>query len=227
MSETIEQAFDASVSYYDNWMQIALPNYSEIFSVAVDLLPFEMHEPITVLDLGAGTGLFSWHVLEQYPAARFTLCDLAPKMLEIARQRFESFDGQFVYQVEDYRDFTPDLPFDLVISSLSIHHLTDEDKAALFQRIYALLKPDGMFINVDQIKGPNDYWQKYYWDQWLQRVRSRCAAEDQIAASVQRRKAYDQEATLPEQLLWLNQAGFSQVDCVYKNTFIGVFCAIK
>ena len=227
MTETIGQAFDASVAYYDNWMQIALPNYSEIFSVAVDLLPFAQESPISVLDLGAGTGLFSWQIFNQYPAAQFTLCDLAPKMLEIARQRFESFDEQFAYRVEDYRDFISDQPFDLVISSLSIHHLSDEDKAELFQRINALLKPDGMFINVDQIKGPSSYWQKYYWDQWLQRVRSRGAAEDQIASSVKRRKAYDQEATLPEQLLWLNQAGFSQVDCVYKNAFIGVFCAIK
>jgi tRNA (cmo5U34)-methyltransferase len=227
MSETIGQAFDASVTYYDDWMRMALPNFDEIFSVAVDLIPFAPDQPITVLDLGAGTGLFSWHVLEKHPAARFTICDLAPKMLEIAQQRFQPYAGQFAYRVEDYRQIVADQPFDLVISSLSIHHLTDEDKAALFQRVYDLLKQRGLFINVDQIKGPTDYWQQYYWDQWLQRVRRKGAAEDQIAASVKRRKNYDQEATLPDQLLWLNQAGFAQVDCVYKHAFIGVFCAIK
>jgi tRNA (cmo5U34)-methyltransferase len=227
MPETIGQAFDASTAYYDNWMRMALPNFDEIFSVAVGLIPFDVAASISVLDLGAGTGLFSWHVLEKFPAARFTLCDLAPKMLEIAQQRFQPYAGQFAYRVEDYRQIVADQPFDLVISSLSIHHLTDEDKAALFQRVYDLLKPGGLFINVDQIKGPSDYWQQYYWDQWLQRVRRKGAAEDQIEASILRRKTYDQEATLPDQLLWLNQAGFAQVDCVYKHAFIGVFCAIK
>ncbi|MFZ6026780.1 MAG: class I SAM-dependent methyltransferase [Chloroflexota bacterium] len=227
MADTIGQAFDDSVAYYDDWMRMALPNFTELFSVAVGLIPFAQDDPISVLDLGAGTGLFSWHVLEKYPTAHFTLCDLAPKMLELAQRRFQPYNGQFACRIEDYRYLVSDQAFDLVISSLSIHHLADPDKAALFQRIYSFLKPSGLFINIDQIKGPSEYWQTFYWNQWLERVRRSGAAEEEIEASIQRRKAYDQEASLPDQLLWLNRAGFAQVDCVYKHTFIGVFCAIK
>jgi tRNA (cmo5U34)-methyltransferase len=227
MADTIGQAFDASVTYFDDWMRRALPNYAETFSVAVELLAFERNAPITVLDLGAGTGLFSWHVLQKQPAALFTLCDLAPKMLETARRRFQAYPNQFTYHVTDYREFRCEHLFDLVISSLSIHHLTDADKMTLFQQVFCSLKDGGLFVHVDQIKGPSEYWQAYYWSQWLERVRRSGASEDQIAASVERRKSYDQDATLADQLLWLQQAGFSQVDCVYKHTFIGVFCAIK
>ena len=227
MTETIAQAFDASVDYYDDWMRVALPSYAGIFAAALEQIPFEKNASIRVLDLGAGTGLFSWRVLEEYPAAQFTLCDLAPKMLEIARGRFAAYPSQFTYLVEDYRQTPADQKFDLVISSLSIHHLSDEDKRALFIRIYSLLEDGGLFINIDQVWGPTEYWQSRYWEQWLEKVRRGGASQDQIVASVKRRKEYDREASLADQLQWLEQAGFSQVDCVYKHAFIGVFCAFK
>jgi tRNA (cmo5U34)-methyltransferase len=227
MAETIAQAFDASVDYYDDWMRKALPSYEGIFAAALEQIPFEKAASIRALDLGAGTGLFSWHVLEEYPAATFTLCDLAPKMLEIARERFAAYSGQFTYLLEDYRQISADQKFDLVISSLSIHHLSDEDKRALFLRVHSLLEDDGLFINIDQVWGPTEYWQSRYWDQWLEKVSRSGASQEQIEASIKRRKEYDREASLADQLQWLGQTGFSQVDCVYKHAFIGVFCALK
>ena len=62
MTDTIAQAFDASVDYYDDWMRVALPSYDGIFAAALEQIPFEKDASIRVLDLGAGTGLFSWHV---------------------------------------------------------------------------------------------------------------------------------------------------------------------
>jgi len=227
MAETIGQAFDASVVYYDNWMRIALPSFDGIFSAALEQIPFEKNAFIRVLDLGAGTGLFSWRVLAEYPAAKFTLCDLAPKMLEIARQRFASYPDQFTFLVEDYRQFSASHKFDLAISSLSIHHLSHEDKRALFAHVHSLLEEGGLLLNIDQVWGPTEFWQARYWEQWLERVRCDGATEDQIEASVKRRREFDCEASLGDQLQWLEQAGFSQVDCVFKHAFIGVFCAFK
>ena len=37
---TIDQAFNASVEYYDDWIKKALPNYGDIFGTATDLIPF-------------------------------------------------------------------------------------------------------------------------------------------------------------------------------------------
>lgn len=227
MTETIAQAFDATVEYYDDWMRVALPSYDGVFAAALEQIPIEKKASIRVLDLGAGTGLFSWHVLEEYPNAVFTLCDLAPRMLEIARQRFASYPGQFTYLIEDYRQISANHKFDLIISSLSIHHLSHDDKRALFENIHSLLNEGGLFINIDQVWGPTEYWQSHYWEQWLEKVRHSGASESQIKASIKRRREYDREASLADQLQWLGQAGFSQVDCVYKHAFIGVFCALK
>jgi tRNA (cmo5U34)-methyltransferase len=222
----IGKTFNESVAYYDDWMKKALPNYQDLFQSAKDVIPFAAGAPIEVLDLGAGTGLFSSHVLERHPQAAFTLVDLADKLLEVARVRFGEA-ARCRYVVADYRDYDPGQQFDLVISSMSIHHLSDEEKQALFKQVYRLLRPGGAFINVDQVLGESEYTRKLYWEHWLAQVRQREPSEARIQDSVKRRTTYDREATLVDQLAWLKVAGFANVDCVYKNFFVAVFFGSK
>ncbi len=224
---TIEEAFDASVSYYDDWMKQALPNYTDLFGTALALLPFKADAPLEVLDLGAGTGLFSSHVLGKYPHANFLLVDLAEKMLGVARQRFGDGSNQFQYVLGDYRNLATTAEYDLVISSLSIHHLEDADKQALFGRIHTVLRKGGIFINIDQIRGETRFLQDLYWAHWLEQVRASRFSAQRIQESIDRRTAYDKEALLADQLAWLKSAGFQNVDCVYKNFFVGVFLGMK
>ena len=223
----IDQAFNRMIDYYDDWMQKALPNYDDIYGTAKELLPFETTKPVDVLDLGAGTGLFSKHVLEKYPNARFLLYDLADQLLDIARDRFKGKQQQFKFIVGDYRKIEGDNIFDCVISSFSIHHLTHPDKKQLFHSVYRVLKEGGIFINIDQIRGETDFMAQLYWNHWLSRVRCREQDENRIDECIDRRKKYDNDATLWEQLDWLKHAGFRQVDCIYKNYFVGVFFAVK
>ena len=143
---SIDQAFNASIEYYDDWMKTALLNYADVFGTAQEFILFPSSAPIDVLDLGAGTGLFSQHVLEKYPKARFVLSDLADKMLGVARARFRQYSDQFQFLVGDYRAIQLSHQFDLVISSLSIHHLIDTEKQALFRAIHGLLRERGAWL---------------------------------------------------------------------------------
>ena len=224
---TIDQAFNASVEYYDDWIKKALPNYGDIFGTATDLIPFNTTAQIDVLDLGAGTGLFSKHVLDKYPKANFVLYDLADKMMEIARERFFKQHLQFKYIIGDYRALQVTQEFDLAISSLSIHHLKDNEKSLLFRSVYKVLRKGGVFINIDQVRGETAYLRDLYRDHWLAQVKRLGASDEHIRESIDRRKTYDQDALLADQIQWLKEAGFVNVDCVYKNYFMGVFFACK
>jgi tRNA (cmo5U34)-methyltransferase len=224
---TIDQAFNASIDYYDDWMRKALPNYADIFRTAQELVPFPTAQAIDVLDLGAGTGLFSKHILEKYPHARFLLYDLADKMLAAARERFRGLPRQFEYRVGDYRKLEVAHEYDLVISSLSIHHLSDDEKQALFRAVYGVLRAPGVFLNVDQIRGGTACLRDLYWSHWLAQVRRNEPSQQRIRESVERRTAFDHDAPMEDQLRWLAEAGFVNVDCVYKNYFVGVFLAMK
>ena len=110
----IGDAFDASVDYYDQWIRIALPGYDELFRTAVNLNPFDSSRPFEVLDLGAGTGLFSKHVIDAFPNARFTLVDLAVKLLDVARSRFSGCSAQFAYMTADFREIESPPQYDVV-----------------------------------------------------------------------------------------------------------------
>jgi tRNA (cmo5U34)-methyltransferase len=224
---TVEQAFNQSAGYYDAWMRKALPGYADIFASAQEIVPFSTEKAIRVIDLGAGTGLFSEFILQRFPKAQFTLIDLAGRMLDVARMRFQAHGEQFKFVEGDIRSLGEYSDADLVISSLAIHHLDDEEKRALFMAVYSALNENGAFINVDQIKGPSLSLQSLYWQTWLNKVRKNGASEEQIQSSIQRRTTYDRDALMTDQLWWLKEAGFASVDVIYKNYFIGVFYAAK
>jgi tRNA (cmo5U34)-methyltransferase len=223
----IDQAFNETVEYYDNWIWKAVPGYADIFAAANELILFPTDELVDILDLGAGTGLFSDQVVRKYPLGRFVLWDVAEKMLDMARQRFRDRPEQFRYVVDDYRNLGNAGSFDLVISSLSIHHLEDDGKRELFRRIHDILRDRGVFINIDLIRGPTPLLEDFYCKNWFEKMRRAGASEEEIRGGIERRLAYDRDAFLDDQLLWLREAGFIHVDCVYRNFKTGLFLGVK
>ena len=55
---TIDQAFNASVEYYDDWIKKALPNYGDIFGTATDLIPFDKQRKLMYWIWGQGQDYF-------------------------------------------------------------------------------------------------------------------------------------------------------------------------
>ncbi len=223
----IDDAFNSTVAYYDQWIRKAVPGYDDLFAVARELIPFRPDDPVRVLDLGAGTGLFSYQALNRCPKGRFVLWDVADRMLDMARERFRDFSGQFSYVADDYRRLPETESFDLVISSLSIHHLSDDEKRDLFRRIHGVLTTPGMFINIDLVKGPTSFLEDLYNRDWYDKMSRAGATQDEIESGVQRRNAYDRDALMEDQLRWLREAGFTDSDCVYRNYKMGLFLGLK
>lgn len=223
----IDEAFNETVQYYDDWIRKAVPSYDDLFTVAKEMIPFDPGDAIHVLDLGAGTGLFSQQVLERCPAGTFVLYDIAGKMLDVARQRFRNFPDRFRYVTADYRTLGDAESFDLVISSLSIHHLDDREKQELSRQVYKILRKPGVFINIDLIKGPTPYLEELYCDDWYEKMRRAGAHDEEIRAGIERRLAYDRDALMDNQIRWLREAGFSDADCVYRNYKMGLFFGMK
>jgi tRNA (cmo5U34)-methyltransferase len=173
-----------------------------------------------ILDIGAGTGLLSAIVLEKFPDARLTLLDISEKMLDIAKQRF-ALRPSTTFRVGD--SSTSDLggPYDIVCSALSIHHLEAENKRRLFKRIHAALNPGGMFVNADQADGETPYFRARYLEYWDGFLQAGPMSREQHAEILKRRNTLDKNEKLSDQLAWLREAGFADVDVVYRNrTFI-------
>lgn len=217
--EHIRQAFNRFAQDYDAQREYIIPEMRQYYGAAVWAMETVSPKP-AILDVGAGTGLLSAFLLEKFPDARLTLMDISENMLDMARLRFASRPGT-EYIVCDYSRSELGGPFDLICSALSIHHLAPGDKQRLFRRIFAALNPGGMFVNADQAEGETPYFTRRYLDYWNDFLRSGPMTEAQHAEILMRRDTLDRNEKVSDQLAWLKEAGFSDVDVVYRNrTFI-------
>jgi len=224
MSENVKKQFDAVAPEYDRQRRQLIPCFDDFYSIATDLVHCKSDAP-RILDLGAGTGLFSSLICKKYPNASLTLIDLSEEMLKEAQARFAA-NPSVKYIAADYSSHPYTEKYDAIISSLSIHHLTHPAKRALFRTIHQLLEEGGCFVNADQAAGTTSYWDHYYMTQWKEAVWQSGLPADVIEASIKRRSV-DINATVEDQLRWLNEAGFVDADCLYKNNGFAVFAAFK
>jgi tRNA (cmo5U34)-methyltransferase len=98
-----------------------------------------------MLELGTGTGETARRVLALHPGARLVGIDESPRMLAEAR-----LEGAELL-VQRLQDPLPQGPFDLVFSALAVHHLDPDEKADLFRRVHATLRPGGRFVLGDVV----------------------------------------------------------------------------
>ena len=222
---TLGAAFDAAAGDYDRTRRGLVPSFDAFYGAALGSVPFGPEDPIKVLDLGAGTGLFSAMVAERFPRSRVTLVDLSVEMLRVARGRLAWASGRSEFRTMDYaRKPLPGGPrgYDLVVSALSIHHLTHGDKRELFGKVHDSLGGGGYFVNADQVAGVTPEEEARYGAWWIGRVREAGVSEGDLAAALARMRA-DRNATLAAQLGWLEEAGFEEVGCSYKDHRFAVY----
>ena len=217
MANLTLEVFDATASTYDTDRSKLIPGCDAFYRWALDLIPARAK---VICELGAGSGLMTRLIRDRFPAAHLHVIDFSTPMLELAKNHLGN-DPNITWHKSDYA--TDPLPQNLcaVVSSLSIHHLDDADKRTVFRKVYESLKPNGVFVNADQVAGPTPTLEARYKALWLQQVRAAGATESQIEASLYRQQE-DRCASVEDQLQWLHEAGFPNADCWYKDNRFAV-----
>jgi tRNA (cmo5U34)-methyltransferase len=152
-----------------------------------------------MLELGIGTGETARRVLAVHPDARLTAIDGSQPMLDRARGSFPGAD----LRLGRLEDALPDGPFDLVYSSLVVHHLDADGKRDLFTRVARVLRDGGRFVLADVVV-PGD------------------AADTQIEID----RVVDLPDRLDDQLRWLSEAGL-QTETMWAVKDLAVVRATK
>lgn len=171
------------------------------------LLPGGPEDPLRVLDVGGGYGALSYEVLQARPQASVVLHDYSAAMIAKAAERLARFAGRVSYRESDMAGpgWAGDLggPFDAVVSALAIHNL--DDTAAIsrvYRDVFSLLRPGGCFFDADLAfpAGPG--------------------VADLYRRDPIRDPAWDVHVGPPgleDHLHWLREAGFCEVDCIWKD----------
>jgi tRNA (cmo5U34)-methyltransferase len=123
---SVSPQFHSDPDRYVDRIRAALLRYDELQEASIAAIPFQ---PGRVLELGIGTGETTRHLLERFPDARVTGLDASAEMVFRAREL------GIEVRLARMEDPLPDGPWDLVLSVLSVHHLTSEQKRDLFRRV--------------------------------------------------------------------------------------------
>lgn len=217
--------FEATAATYDRDRMKLVPGHKAFYTAALELIPESAKR---IVELGAGSGLFSAMLRGAFPSAQLDLIDFSEAMLALARQRLTGNEenGLVTYTLADYSSAALPSDCDAIVSALSIHHLEDDQKREILPRIFAALRPGGVFVNADHIAGPTPELEALYQQRWLADVRALGASEQQIADSLFRQKE-DRRAAVEPQLAWLREAGFRDVDCWYKHSSFAVLTGTR
>lgn len=188
-----------------------------------DLLPFGDDEEFAFLDLGAGTGAASRAILHRYPRATAILADFSVQMMAAGEPQMRSFDGR--YRTVEFDMTSGDWPADIppgltaIVTSMCVHHLTDERKQGLFAEIFGHLVAGGWYFNYDPVSSQDPDVQRVW-----QRVADR---ENPEAAHRRQHRTPAQQARwenhlrhiipLDQQLEYLRSAGFAGIDVYWKK----------
>ena len=219
---TTQTIFDITAPTYDADRAKLIPCFDAFYRRSTDLIA---HDAKNILDLGAGTGLLSQFVRQWYPSAHIVLADLSEPMIAKARERFAN-DTNVTFEVTDYTTAPINGTYDSIVSALSIHHIDDDAKRALFAKIFRALRPGGTFVNAEQVAGPTPALDAVYKSLWLQQVREGGATPDQIADSLYRQQD-DRCASVEDQLHWMREAGFTDADCWFKDNRFAVLAGTR
>jgi tRNA (cmo5U34)-methyltransferase len=218
--------FASMVESYDSLIRRAVPRYDEMVARLLEYLPPDAR---SLVELGCGTGNLSLQLLAKFPRSTLTFVDASPEMIALTRSRVDhatsSATPSVGYLVQRFEELDyPGRPVDVVVSSISLHHV--EDKARLYACTRSLLTRGGRFCFADQIRGEPESNHRLNWERWLDFCREpgHCTAEE-IESLLEHAAAHDHYTTLTDHIALLSNAGFSEIDCVWRNGMWGIVTA--
>ncbi|MGK7941685.1 MAG: trans-aconitate 2-methyltransferase, partial [Crocosphaera sp.] len=158
----------AQTNVFDTGIRQLIPHYDLMLDTLVTCVPKDAHR---VLELGCGTGELSLKLLQYCPDAKVVAVDYSPRMIEMAKSKLKDseFRERITFIQADFGawangEFKEEIGgnFSACVSSLAIHHLTDQMKHNLLTCIGKNLGEGGCFWNADPILQESTQLQDIY-----------------------------------------------------------------
>lgn len=141
---------------YPLW-RLARPFLGEVHGVVSAELAKFAHDrpaPLQAVDIGMGDGAITKLLLAE-PKLTVTGLDNEPRMIAQAEKALRGAvdDGRLKIVLEDAHTFLARLPaasVDIAASGYVLHNLTEDYRDKVYDAIFRVLKPGGLFVNADK-----------------------------------------------------------------------------
>jgi tRNA (cmo5U34)-methyltransferase len=221
--DKIKAHFESEAKEFDDIIIKIIPYYDRMICALIDAIHFDKDATISVIDLGCGTGTIAKRISEKYPDSKIVCLDIASNMIDIAKHKLsEHKDTEFI--TGDFSKIDFDDKYDVVVSSLALHHLeNDKYKKELYTKIYKSLTDSGIFYNADVVLASTDLDQDININRWIEFMNKSVPMDEILNNWIPKYRTEDRPAKLMDQIKWLEEIGFKSVDVIWKYYNFCVF----
>ncbi len=199
------------VSNYLNSVDSSMSFRKEGESILLSHIPSNAKR---ILDLGTGNGRLIKLIKSRLPSIeKVVAIDVSPVMIKAVKENFLN-DSSIEILEHDLSNTLPDMGyFDAIVSGLAIHHLTHKRKYSIYEEIYGMLNPSGVFCNLEHVSSSSI-------DQHTRFLKA-------ISHTNKKEDYTNKLLSVEKQLQWLREIGFVDVDCYWKWLEIALLIGYK
>ena len=225
--EHVKEHFEEEAKEFDGTIVKLIPKYSQMIDSMILTIPHDVSDEFNVLDLGTGTGNVSRAVKEKFKNTNIDCIDIADKMIEMAKIKLADYDN-IRYYTGDFNEFEFEDNYDVIVSSLALHHIrTDDEKKEFYYKIYNSLKDGGIFINSDSVLGSNEKMQEIYSEKWKEFMLNNVPENEIENKWIPQSKKEDYPVPITQHIKWMEETGFKDMDIVWKYYGWAVYCGTR
>jgi tRNA (cmo5U34)-methyltransferase len=188
MEQADKDRFQTMADAYDGMCRVFVPHYDLLQDELIRSIRYAGIGAPTIVDLGGGSGILIEKMLRAFPAATCCWMDFSSDFLRLARARLECYGDRVRFVrcsfMEDWESQLGMRP-NVIVSMSAIHHLEDGNKRRLYERCFATLAEDGIFLNVDEMKtvGEAEYMASLrFWSRYVDEAAAAVPPDQQDAA---------------------------------------------
>lgn len=249
MSETPtpqNQWSESESNLFLNLAEIFVPSRAEQTSALLQLIPAQTNEEFTVIELAAGGGALAEVILESFSRCHYIALDGSEVMRTRMQQRLNRFSARLEIRPFELAETTwrEDLPDQArcVLSSLCVHHLDGSGKRRLFHDMFHHLEPGGALLLADIVLPADQRIANFFAQQYDKIVREQSLEQRGDLSGFEefqeqtwnyfrhdygKSDIYDKPSRLIEQLRWLEEVRFCQVDCFWMRAGHAIYGGYK
>jgi ubiquinone/menaquinone biosynthesis C-methylase UbiE len=167
------------IEIYLDGVRGAIPFAYGQIDILLRVISFFKTDVTSFLDLGCGDGILGRTIFSRWSHAKGIFVDYSESMIKAAKTKNRQYQDQSTFAVLDFGNanwltsIADKIPVDTVISGFSIHHQSDNNKKRIYKEIFdKILKPGGVFLNLEQVKSPTQEIETIFNDFFMDSMRN-------------------------------------------------------